>query len=144
MNKFRTLLIITCAFAATSALAGPLFQNHSGGQIINRIYVTTPGDKRVALDFYQLFDGSSKTSPCSDLALVEQEGGHGDFVQTGVWPLTAETAFNSFGPAKTCFLVKYFINGKFYTSGNVQLIWDSKSLQYTGTHPSSEKIDIIE
>ena len=85
--------------------------------------------------------GTSQTAPCSDLRLLAT--GYGNAViKPGSYPFGADNFAAYPGPGFTCFKMDFKIKGKIYSTGNIQLTWNTANSSYVDANPRVVPLEI--
>ena len=116
------LLVATSASAALMSS----FQSSASGTPVYTLTSITPNGGLYQLDDVRVFIGLSSTSPCSDLMSIGSVPSDNLVVMNGDEQLYSKD-FQDFvinGSQVTCMKMDMIAQGKTYTTGNMQLVWN--------------------
>jgi hypothetical protein len=92
----------------------------------------------------ELFLGTSKTAPCSDLVSVGVSEPESYIFSSKVDELTSSDFVDDFGTTATCIKsdITFTATGHTYSTGNLQLLYDPNTSAYISVIPDKITLDI--
>ncbi|MDR3476455.1 MAG: hypothetical protein P4M14_00305 [Gammaproteobacteria bacterium] len=132
------LIGLFCAPAFAFHFSHAMKNNHSIA-LFNFIVTTSDGRPFQAFVEQKEYVGRSTTQPCSDLTLYTNEK-----FEAEIEPVQTTVSSDDFvyypGPGYSCFRGDMIIAGKTYSTGNIQVVWDSVNQAYVDANPKEVAI----